>query len=239
MHEGMHNRAADAEILRQLSTMRSEIHQLKNGARLSSTRDKFNSERTSHHQGDCQLEEPSSRDSVLESTIDSVENFVYDPVSTVYDRSASGSEASWSWNGDARHPISGGEPKSSSVPRDCTLTRESTSEDSPEEEALQEYRCETYIYLETIIKKVESCASLSIEEQAYVATLMNDHWMLRRLITKKDFDINAQYGTGSGPQLHLVSVGGNLLIVDLLLQAGAKFDAEHLGTALGCALVFG
>jgi hypothetical protein len=100
MHESMHNRAADAEILRQLSKMKSEIHQLKNAGESLNITEASTSEHSSQPHQSFRRKEPCSLDRALGSTMPSVENFVDDSVSTVYARSTSGSEISQSCSGD-------------------------------------------------------------------------------------------------------------------------------------------
>jgi len=96
MHESMHNRAADAKILRQLSKMKSEIHLLKIAGESVNIPEASTSEQSSHPRQRHRLKEPNSLDMALDSTIHSIEDFVDDSVSTVYARSTSGSEASQS-----------------------------------------------------------------------------------------------------------------------------------------------
>lgn len=94
LHEIMYNRAGDAEILRQLSIIKSDINQLKDETRLSAISEDPNTGSPLRVQNGLPLNGVHCSDRVLGNTMYSVEDFVDDSVSTVYDRSASSAEVS-------------------------------------------------------------------------------------------------------------------------------------------------
>jgi hypothetical protein len=106
MHESMHNRAADAEILRQLSKMKLEIHQLRNAGEFLNVPEASTSEQSLQPRQRCRLKGTGNLDGAMDNTIYSVEDFVEDSLSTVYARTISGSEASQSGSGDSLHKTS-------------------------------------------------------------------------------------------------------------------------------------
>jgi hypothetical protein len=97
----MHNRASDVEIFKRLSIIQSDIIQLKSSNILQTIPDIPELESPSQRRNGREAIGLDGPDNVLENTISSVENFVDDSVSTVYARSTTCSEASWSRSGDA------------------------------------------------------------------------------------------------------------------------------------------
>ena len=106
MHKSMRNRAADANILTQLSKMKSGIHLLKIAGEFVNIPEASTSEQSSQPRQRHELEESNSLDMALDCTIHSIEDFVDDSVSTVYARSTSGSEASQSRSSITLHKTS-------------------------------------------------------------------------------------------------------------------------------------
>jgi len=95
LHESINNRAADNEFLRELSTIRSEIHQLKDTSRSRKAVPALGTKQSLQRNTSARLDKRRGLEPILEKTIVSVEDFVEYSASTVYARSASGFEASW------------------------------------------------------------------------------------------------------------------------------------------------
>lgn len=231
MHESMHNRAADAEILRQLSKMKSEIYQLKNAGESLNITEASTSEPSSQPHQSFRLKEPCSLDRALERTMHSVENFVDDSVSTVYARSTSGSEISQSCSGDTLLTTPSRFRKAQVDYEDeyrpslsmIKLLQNRTVDDLNARIVNEAYDSDDFY------ASLKTLDDLELQRLAFYASSNGLDVLLDILITEYNHLINEPerfIGTTGMTLLHQASGNGKCSTINLLLQHGAQINAE-------------